>query len=234
MPRRTWSGSNDEEVYADIAAQLRREAVSEHTLPPMKLCSQAYGVLKKAINEKGVSGGICRSMTVEWLKGQHGGVPLLGRLFGIGGEVKSSVLEKLCGPYLIDPNASPSKQRQYIENNLARFPYRKISYEQTSSGTKDLDKWCISTPSDGYGLLRILTLRMSRDKQNEEFHHAIALDLRDASCFVLFDPNIGEFRFRPANLERFLRNSLLVQEGGSAYYANKTEFRTLERYCCCT
>ena len=214
---------------ADYAGQIRREALASGA-KSLRLCSQAYGELQALIKGEGQGGGICRSLSIAWLADRKRGLNLLDRLLGPGGSVKTGVVLPMCLAYKAKGAMNRLGERAYIAAELiaAGLSHTGTDASEAAKLAAGVGVWYFmlqSSALSGVGQLRMVNIR-------DGYDHAMAMDLRDATCPMFFDPNWGEFSFpTTAHLANFLLTSMFVKQGTETLYANKVAIHNVEKIC---
>ena len=226
MARRSSSATTKEARQVDYAGQIRREALASGA-KSIRLCTQACGELAKILKEQNL-GGICRSLSIAWLSDRSRGASLVDRMMGLGGSVKTDVVLPMCLAYKAKGNMNRLEEQSYIVTELQKAALSHCGTETGKAATVGAGVgvwyfWLKNGDLAGLGQLRMLNIR-------DGYDHAMAVDLRDSSCPIFFDPNWGEFFFpSTAHLGNFLLTSMFVPEGAETLYANQIAFATVEK-----
>lgn len=209
----------------DAAGQIRREALACGA-SSITLCSQAYGELKKTIDEKGQGSGICRSLAMGWLVGRKTGVNFLQTLLGPGGTVKVSAVEPMIRAYQEAGLKNLDQQIVLIKTKLIGEGLTCTGSQTNSAlGNLNVGAWFTQNSAiAGTGQLRSINTTGG-------YPHAMAIDIREKYA-IFFDPNWGAFTF-PSHLQMvdFLSKSMFVRVGGVQQYADLKAFTTAAKIC---
>lgn len=225
MPR-VLKGKDSAEKQVDAARQLRSEALAAGARQ-IRLCSQAYGELKKLLVTEDQGGGICRSLCMAWLVERKAGRNLLDTLLGPGGTVRTAMVTPMCATYRAKGAMNRIVERAYIVSELTGSGLGYTgTQEAKAADVRGVGAWfCQSSAQSGIGQLRAINTR-------DGYNHAMALDLRDATRPLFFDPNWGEFQFpSDVHLVNFFNTSMFTKHGADTLYADSAKIHNVEKIC---
>lgn len=209
----------------DVLGQVRREALNAGAT--LKLCSQAVGLLKSHLDAQGQGGGICRSMSIEWIKAQGKGTSLIDTICGLGGSVNINNVAPMIRQYeLHDFDNDKPGERAYIKSKImsSGFVYGGVKSAYVNSVKGGIGSWYCNTnimPRTCY--LRLIAMRSG-------VPHAMAVDILEHK---FFDPNLGEFTFSSDDdLVNFLNTSIFPyrNDKGAGEYVGRNSFLEVEQH----
>ncbi|WP_347986459.1 hypothetical protein [Methylomonas sp. AM2-LC] len=148
----------------------------------MTLFSQATGVLKEALSDAGESGGLCRSMSIRWIKGRANGKNFLSELILPGQQVNTSIVKAMADEYKSLGEQDIGTQVSYIKAQLvgAGLECTGAHLETLpSANVFSVGPWfTLSSDKVGMGKLRSINIF-------GKYPHAMAMDFREAVCNFL-------------------------------------------------
>jgi hypothetical protein len=191
--------------------EIRRAAISCRCTG-IRQFTQVLGAVQEALTEKGAGGGICRSLSVQWLAARKSHADFFGRLLGVGGSVHKGALGEVIEAFKAMPKLNRIAQRQHVEDELRKAGLTPVGATEVKNapdfrGVSCAGWFCNTLES---GPLRFLGIRGGVD-------HATALDLT-AGREAFFDPNLGEFQFtgNPQYLLTFLLTQIFPPGGDAS------------------
>lgn len=181
-----------------VLGAIRREALIAGC-SYMRLMSQADGAseeLNRIMKEEGRGGGLCRSMSIRWIRGRAGGTDFLNQLLPPGRPVNDALVKEMAKEYDDLGRLDIVQQVKYITEQVrAGMEGSIISQgnpisEYTYAVKGGVAAWFLDSSQ---GELRSINCT--------GYPHAMAVDTRETYC-VFYDPNWGEFTF--PTREKFL------------------------------
>jgi hypothetical protein len=183
----------------------------------MTLISQASGVLKSALSDAGKASGLCRSISIRWIRGRKSGKNFLTELLGPGQQVNEALVRDMAAEYDALGDQNILAQIAYIKTQVADGSgLVSTGSEMASPATKVpcVASWFTQNGDQvGMGQLRSVNIFGG-------YTHAMGMDLRERYA-IFFDPNWGQFTF-PTHMKMvdFLTKSIFTRANSQYTYAD--------------
>ena len=219
MPRQLTRPKGEERQF-EASGQIRQEALKAGCTS-MTLISQASGVLSKALADVEKAAGLCRSMSIRWIKGRKSGKNFLSELVGPCQQVNDALVQLMASEYDALGPLGIYKLVAYIKAQVADgsgLATTGAHLVLSASTIPSVGSWFTQNGAQvGIGQLRSVNIFGG-------YNHAMAMDLREIYA-IFFDPNWGEFTF-PSHLlmVNFLSQSMFTRYGSQHKYADSVNF----------